>query len=452
MAAAPQESRALGFWLCLSLCIGTFIGSGIFLLPAQLAPYGWNAVFAWLITIGGALCLAYVFARLARALPEAAGPYAYVDHAFGPAAAFTVAWSYWISTWVGNAGIAVAAIAYLSPFAPGLTATPLAATVSSVVLIWLLTLLNCFSLRGAGRFQLLTVLVKLVPLLVVAGLAILLFGRGQPLAAAPLRSADLSLSGINAAATLTLWAMLGLEAPAIASRAVRDPERTVPRATLIGTLIVGLLYLATATPIDLFLPAGELAASDTPFNLFVGRFWDPGLARLLGLFAAISCIGALNGLTLVQGELPLAMARHGAFPRWFAQTTKRGTAARAILLSSTLATLLLAAKAGGTVGQVFTFMILLSTAGALILYLACALAALRLQWTGLMPRAVGLSMIAAAAALYSLWTLYGAGYDASFWGVILLAAGIPVYLLMRLAARSSRAAAAPPAASPESAA
>jgi APA family basic amino acid/polyamine antiporter len=448
MASDPSlhEGRALGFWLCLSLCIGTFIGSGIFLLPAQLAPYGWNALFGWLITIGGALCLAYVFAALTRALPEAAGPYAFVDHAFGPGAAFAVAWSYWISTWVGNAAIATAAISYLSLFAPGLTATPAATAAAAVALLWLLTMLNCVSLRAVGGFQLVTVIIKLVPLVVVIGLAAYVLAMGRQGAHVPLRAEDLHISSINAAAALTLWALLGVEAPSIASRTVRDPERTIPRATLIGTALVGLLYILASTPIAMFLPADELAHSDAPFALFVAHFWDPRLALLIGLFAAISCIGALNGLTLIQGELPLAMARNGAFPSWFAKTSRRGTAVRSILLSSSLATVLILARVGGSVSQLFIFMVLLSTAAALILYLACALAALRLQQKRLMPRSAALTLLAAIAALYSVWTLYGAGYEATVWGAVLLAAGIPVYLLMR---RSNRAAAATPAASPE---
>jgi APA family basic amino acid/polyamine antiporter len=442
MEQRPVARRAFGFWLCLSLCIGTFIGSGIFLLPAQLAPYGWNALFAWLITIGGALCLALVFARLTRALPEAAGPYAFVGRAFGPGAAFTVAWSYWISTWVGNAAISVAAISYLSLFVPALTATPAATAAAALALLWLLTLLNCLSLRAVGGFQLVTVIIKLVPLLVVIGLAchVLATGRQGPIV--PLRAQDLHLSSINAAAALTLWALLGVEAPSIACGTVRDPERNVPRATLIGTAVVGLLYILASTPIATFLPAAELTRSDAPFALFVAHFWDPRLALLIGLFAAISCIGALNGLILVQGELPLAMARNGAFPAWFAKTSHRGTAVRSILLSSSLATMLILTRAGGSVSQLFVFMILLSTAAALILYLACALAALRLQQRGVMPRSRAVSLVAGVAALYSVWTLYGAGYEAAAWGAALLAAGIPVYFLMRRASGAVPAATA----------
>jgi APA family basic amino acid/polyamine antiporter len=445
MTSGPSqhESRALGFWLCLSLCIGTFIGSGIFLLPAQLAPYGWNALFAWLITIGGALCLALVFARLTRALPEAAGPYAFVGHAFGPGAAFTVAWSYWISVWVGNAAIATAAISYLSLFAPALTATPAATAAAAIALLWLVALLNCVSLRAAGGFQLVTVIIKLVPLLVVIGLAAYVVASGRQGPVVPLRAQDLHLSSINAAATLTLWALLGVEAPSIASRTVRDPERTIPKATLIGTALVGLLYVLVSTPIAMFLPADQLARSDAPFALFVAHFWDPRLALLIGLFAAISCIGALNGLTLIQGELPLAMARNGAFPLWFARTSRRGTATRSILLSSGLASVLILARAGGSVSQLFIFMILLSTAAALILYLACALAALRLQQKGVMARSATMSLVAGLAALYSVWTLYGAGYEATAWGAALMAAGIPVYFLMRRATRAAKSRSAP---------
>jgi APA family basic amino acid/polyamine antiporter len=248
-----------------------------------------------------------------------------------------------------------------------------------------------------------------------------------------LRPEDLSLNRINAAAALTLWAMLGVEAASIASRTVRDPERTVPRATLLGTLAVGLIYLLVSTPVALLLPGSEVAASNAPLALFVERYWSPNLGLFIALFAAVSVIGTLNGLTLLQGELPLAMARHGAFPRWFAVTSPRGTAVRAQLLSTSLATVLLLVNATRSLGGLFTFMALLSTTAALILYLACALAALRLQQTRRMARSWGLGTLAALGALYSVWTLYGAGYEATGWGAALLIAGGPVYWIMRRA-------------------
>ena len=432
--------------MCLALVVGTFIGSGIFLLPAQLAPFGWNSVFGWLITISGALCLAFVFARLAQALPKAAGPYAYVGEAFGQLPAFVVAWSYWISIFVGNAAIATAAVSYLSLFVPTLASEPGYGAVTSIALVWILTAINCTSVRAGGGVQLATVLIKLVPLLVVIVIAALVLGSGAPTEVPPLQSADISLSSINAAGALTLWALLGFEAASIGARNVRDPARNVPRATIVGTLIVGVIYLLTATPVTLFLPAGEVAASNAPFALFVGNYWNPVAAGFVGLFAAISAIGALNGLVLISGEFPLALARNKTFPQWFAKLSPRGIAVRAQILSSALTSILIAANYSRSLGGLFALMALLSTAAALVLYFACALAALRLQSAGLLRRSALLTLVASAGILYALWTLVGAGYEALGWGALLLAAGVLVYFVMKRVERSTPA---PAAARPE---
>lgn len=445
-----NEVRQLGFWMCLALVIGTFIGSGIFLLPAQLAPYGWNALIGWLVTISGALCLAWLFGWLAKALPLAGGPYAYVGEAFGPLPAFVVAWSYWVSLWAGNAAIAIAAASYLSLFVPALASMPGAAALTAVGILWGLTYLNCISVRAGGGFQLLTVAIKLVPLMVVIFIAAVVISTGEPTAAQPFDAAQISLNSVNAAAALTLWALLGFEAASIASRNVRDPARNVPRATIIGTLVVGLIYLLVATPVTMFMPESQVAASNAPFALFVGHYWSPAFGSLIGLFAAISAIGALNGLILIQGELPLAMARDGAFPPWFSKTAANGVAVRAQLVSTGLATLLVAANYSRSMSDLFAFMALLSTAAALILYLACALAAGRLQLQRRLGGPWFVLPIAFVASVYALWTLYGAGEEPIRWGALLLIVGIPVYFTMRLNSLwSTPAPAAAPAAPPE---
>jgi APA family basic amino acid/polyamine antiporter len=442
-----ENDRQLGFWMCLALVIGTFIGSGIFLLPAQLAPFGWNATIGWIVTISGALGLAYLFGQLARTLPYAGGPYAYVGEAFGPLPAFVVAWSYWVSLWAGNAAIAIAAVSYLSLLIPALAGV---AAFAAIAILWALTLLNCVSVQAGGRFQMLTVAIKLVPLLVVIVIAAYVVGSDQPTAAPPFDSAQISLSSVNAAAALTLWALLGFEAASIASRNVKDPARNVPRATVIGTLVVGVLYLLVATPVTMFLPQSEVAGSNAPFALFVSHYWSPTFGSLIAVFAAVSAMGALNGLILIQGELPLAMARDGTFPRWFATTAENGVAVRAQLLSTGLATLLVAANFSRSTSALFAFMALLSTAAALILYLSCALAAGRLQLSGRLKGPWIVLPIVVFASIYALWTLYGAGTEPIAWGALLLIIGIPVYFGMRLNSLwSSPAQAAAPAAPPE---
>jgi len=440
--------RVLGLWTCLALVVGNMVGSGIYMLPAALAPYGWNAVLGWTVTVGGSLCLAFVFARLARSFPEAGGPYAYSRLAFGRGAAFALAWSYWISIWVANAAIAVAAVSYLSLFAPALGGDPRLAAGATLALLWTLTLLNAASLRAAGGFQLATTLIKVVPLILAILLgAVLIGGGGGP--ADQAAQQPVGLGAINAAAALTLWAMLGFESATIPASSVREPQRNIPRATLIGTLLVGILYLLASSAVALLSPAAEVAGSAAPFADFVGAQLGPGAAMAVAACAAISMIGALNGWVLLQGQVPLAMARDGAFPGWFGAAGAAGTPARALLLSSGLASLLVLANYSRTLAQLWEFMALLATVAALILYLICGMAALKLMATRAMPRSTMVAVLATVGTLYALWTLLGAGWEATAWGAVLLASGVPVYLLMAVARRSSRAAADGPAASPE---
>lgn len=449
---SPREGRALGFWLALALVVGNFIGSGIFLLPAQLAPYGWNAFLGWVITIAGALCLAFVFGRLARAMPAAPGPFTYVEDAFGAPAAFMVSWSYWISILVGNAALGAAAVSYLSLFFPQLATVPGLGAIVSIALVWAFTAANCISVRLGGGIQAVTVVAKLVPLVAVILITILVLASGRHDPVPAFHPSDLGLGSINAAATLTLWALLGVECASVAARNVRDPGRNVPRATMIGTVLVGIVYIVVSSGVAMLLPQSQVAQSNAPIALYVSHYWNPGLALVVGAFATVSVLGALNGFILLQGEMPLVMAKGGGFPHWFAKTSRAGIPVRAHILSSLCTSLLLLANYSSSLAELFQFTILLATSSTLILYLSCSLAALRLQQNRLMPYSRALTIIAAVAALYSIWTLWGAGLDALKWGAVLLLAGGLIYGLMRAVNRSSPGAAANPAASPESAA
>ena len=272
---ANQHNNAakppMGIWMALALVMGSMIGSGVFLLPASLAPLGWNSVIGWLITVSGAMCVAAVFARLARALPHAGGPYAYAKAAFGPGAGFAIAWAYWISMWVGNAAIATGAVSYLSELFPALKATGWSVA-ATLVVVWFFTLINLKGAKLAGQVQLVSTIVKLIPLIAVIGLAAYVLVSDGTSAIRPFRAEEINLAQISAATILTLWAMLGLETATVPADKVRDPERTVPRATLLGTGSAGIIYIFVCSAVVLMLPAAVTAASDAPFAEFVGRF------------------------------------------------------------------------------------------------------------------------------------------------------------------------------------
>ena len=423
-----SEVRQLGFWMCLALVVGNMIGSGIFLLPANLAPYGMNAIWGWIITIGGALCLATVFAALAKAMPDAGGPYDYVARSLGAPPAFFVLWSFWISTWVTNSAIAIAAVSYLSSLAPDAFANPIVPALSAIGFVALFTAVACTGAQVSGRVQIMTSVLKVMPLIAAMVIALMVIGGGdKPAEFAPM---PVTPPSIAAAAALTLWAMLGFECATVPAGRVQNPERTIPRATMIGTLAVGLIYLAASSAVFLLLPADVAAKSPAPFAALVGSFWGPTAATFVVFFAAISCLGALNGWVLLQGEVPLTLARRGVFPQWFGKVNSRGMPVRAQILGSTLSSLLVAANYTKGLTQLFAFMALLATVATLVLYLVASVGALRLMLTGKMPGGIMLA-VTLVGAVYAIWTFYGAGSEASLWGLLLLMTGIPVLLWMR---------------------
>jgi basic amino acid/polyamine antiporter, APA family len=434
--SAQKRPQLLGFWMCVALVVGNSIGSGVFLLPASLAPFGLNSVIAWGFTACGAILLAIVFAQLSRAFPQAGGPYAYVNLAFGPFTAFIVAWGYWISIWVGNVTIATGAVSYLSPLMPWIASVPGASAVVTLVVLWLLTLVNCYGIKASGWVQSVTTVLKILPLVAISALGL---WSVRPATVAAAAGIPLSLSGTTAAATLTLWALLGLESATIPASKVRDPGRIIPLATLLGTVITALICVVACTTVLLLVPPKTLASSNAPFAELAAQFWGATAGKVLAVFAAISGFGALNGWILLQGELPNVMAKNGVFPRIFARDSARFTPTFALLFTSGLVSVLILMNYQRSMVSMFTFMALLSTTACLVLYLLCSLALLRLQWTGQMSaargRVVPLAVVGVIATIFSLWAIVGAGAEAVLWGGVLLLLGVPMYGLIRNNAR-----------------
>jgi len=359
-----------------------------------------------------------VLAALTKRLPGTGGPPEMVAAAFGPIMGFAVGWIYLVSIWTTNVAIAVAAISYLSIFLPVIGKAPGLAAASGFALLWLLTLLNIRGAKAAGGFQILTVALKLIPLMVVFVIIVVVLVKQGAAPLRPFPVEGLQLPAVTASAALTLWALLGFESASACADKVADPARTIPRATMIGTAVTGLIYLLICSGIALLLPEAVAAHSDAPFATFVARFWSPGPSYFIALFAAISAVGALNGWLLLQGEVPLAMARAGQLPQWFAKTDARGTPVRALVISSIIGSLLLLSNSLRGMGDLFQTMALLSTSATLWLYLCCALTALKFRLV--LP-------VAAVGVVYSLWTLWGAGLDISGYSLLLMFLGFPLY-------------------------
>ncbi|MHB8911073.1 MAG: amino acid permease [Lysobacter sp.] len=415
--------RPLGFWSATALVVGSMIGSGVFLLPAALAQYGGASLIGWGITLCGALLLALTFARLAMRWPQTGGPYVYARNAFGELPGFVVAWSYWVSIWCANAAIAVAFAGSVGAIFPAATATPVRAAGCALAGLWVCSAINLAGVREAGRMQVVTTVLKVLPLVLFGGVALWFVEARQ---FHPFNPTSDSLPQVaQATVALTLWAFLGLEAATVPAGSIRDAERTVPRATIVGTLIAGVATILACTAVLGLLPAEVLKDSQAPMADTARLLWGPAAGIALAVVAAVSCFGALNGWVLISAQLPLAAARDGLFPSLFARLDAHGTPVVGVLVSGALASALVVSNYSRSLVQVFTFSILLSTAATLLPYVVSSAAWL---WRG----AGGTSRTIAAAALaYSLYALAGIGGESLLWGAVLVAAGLPVYWLMR---------------------
>lgn len=415
--------QQLGLAMAVALVMGNMIGSGVFLLPASLAAFGGLSLAGWVLSAAGATCLAIAFARLAHLVPAAGGPYAYTRMAFGDVPAFLVAWGYWISTWSTLAALAVAGVGYLDPFIPTIVRTPALAAILAISLVWVFVAINVAGVRRAGQVQVLTTIVKILPLALIGITGVYYFDSSafRVTAAGPREMA----AGVTEVATLTLWAFLGLECATIPAGNIANPARTIPRATVIGTLLAAAIYIVSTIGVMSIVPAGMLVTSTAPFADAARVVFGSTAGGLVALGAAISCFGALNGWTLVVGQVPLAAARDGLFPKAFMRVSGNGTPVTGTVIAGVLATLLISANYTRGLVDLFTFIILLATLATLIPYTFCALATFRVG-TATMSRSM--RVVAGFAFLYSLWAIGGAGAETVYWGFLLLMAGLPVYV------------------------
>lgn len=390
-----------------------------------------SSVWGWTITAAGALLLAYVFAALSRALPQAGGPYAFTRLAFGEPVGFAISWAYWVSAWVGSAAIATGSVSYLLRLFPQVPAS--AAPQVTLCVLAVLTFINCRGLKMAGGVQLLTTVLKLLPLLAIVGFALVKAGAGE---FADVPAAPFQLDTATAAATLTLWALLGFESATVPADRVVDAQRVVPRAILSGTLLVAMICVIACTVVQLALPPAQLTQSSAPFADLASLWWGDAAAWWLTLFVVISGIGCLNGWILVQAEIPRAMAMDGTFPALFARHSRRDTPVFGLVFTSALVGALVLANFSKSMVELFTFMILVSTSVTLVVYLVCSLAAIRLAWRGEVGtqgwRFRALVTAALCGSIYSLWALYGAGLRPLLWSLGLMLAGLPVYAYVRV--------------------
>lgn len=426
-----------------ALVVGSIVGVGIFNLPTSLAGYGPITLVSMGLTTIGAVALAALFASLSRRMPADGGPYAYARTAFGNKLGFANAWSYWITAWAGNAAIAVGWVLYVEVFI-NKGQVKIWSILLVLVGLWVPALINLSGMKNMGSFQVITTVLKFAALafMGIIGIFYIKSANFHPWNV----SGGSDVSAIGGGMAIALFSYLGVETAAVAAAKVRDPDRNVPRATMLGTLATAVVYMLSLTAVFGIVPTHTLANASAPFStavnaMFGGTFWGNAMAVVV----IISGIGALNGWTMISAEMPRAAAKDGLFPERFKQLNSRDVPAYGIVFSTALASIAMLINYLGSDGAtVFTTLVLMTGITAAIPYAFSAAAQIKWRIADQKkietPRFVRDMIVAVLAFVFSLlFIYYSRNTGHSFWvywapffmtiGAFLL--GIPVYRRQR---------------------
>lgn len=422
-----EAGRKMSLMQATMLVAGNMIGTGVFLLPVNLAHVGGIAIFGWLIATAGVAALGLAFAKLGQLQPQQGGPYAYARDFLGPYAGFQTNYVYWFGNWIGNIAIAVAAVGYLAELIPSIGDPP-ASVLATAGVIWLLTFANILGPRMVGALETWTMTLALVPILAIALLGWLWFDAAIFMAGWNV-SGESSLHAVSRAASMALWAYMGIESAIVSAGVIENPARNVPLATLIGLGLAAIVYLLSSSVIMGILPNDTLRKSHAPFaeaaRLALGA---PG-AIIISVCAVLKSIGSLGGWMLLVGQSAKAAADDGMFPRVFARLNANGVPGRGLLIVALLMTLVLFATMSPTLAGQFNQIVDLAVILIVVPYVYTAVATVKVIHDAGLPAATfrTYKWIALAAVVYCVWAVIGGDPQAVVHAMAALLMSVPLY-------------------------
>ena len=427
----PAQAKGLTLWPATALVTGTIIGAGIFTQPSWLAQYGPISILGFAITAFGSLMLALVFSSLARRTPDVGGPYAFSRQGFGDFVGFQSAWTYWIGAWVGVGAIASSLVVYLGVLIPAVVENRLLSTVVAVGAIALLTFLNTQGVVTGGLVSLILTILKVVPLLLIGTLGFLAFDASN---LGPFNASGLPpLEVLTAVMAYTLFSFIGVEAATIPAGDVHEPDKTIPRATMIGTIAAAAVYLLSTTAVFGAVEQSELANSDAAFSVAAANMFGDWASDAVAVVAVISCLGAMNGLLLLSGQIPMAAEFDGLAPKVFGKLNMRHAPGTGLIISGLLAAGILALSfGGGGLGDAVAQLVLVSAVATMVSYAFSAGA--EIKWLALDRGKVPVShiarkmAIAVLALVFTILAFYGGGVQEIYWLWMLIVLGVPLYI------------------------
>jgi putrescine:ornithine antiporter len=404
------------------------MGSGIIMLPTNMAQVGAISLLSWAVTAVGSMAIAYGFAQAGLLNQRPGGLAAYAEDAYGKPGYFQVFFLYFLSLAIANVAVASSAVGYLSAFAPWLSSTPIATGVGVIALLWLTTVANFGGPRLTGRIGAVTVWGVILPVGLISTIGWLWFDAGTFAAAWNPKSIGW-VKGMGSSIALTLWAFLGLESAAQNSAAVENPKRDVPLACMLGTVGAAVIYILSTTVIQGIVPNADLANSSGPFGLAFARMFNPTIGSIVMALAVMAAVGSLLGWQFTLAQTAKSAADDHMFPSFFAKATPQGAPIAGMVVMGVVQSVMALATISPTLSEQFSALVNLAVVTNVIPYLV-ALSALPLMMQAVgvgQPKYQRVVMVAVVAMLYSIYAVYASGKDAVFGGMLAMGIGYAIW-------------------------
>jgi putrescine:ornithine antiporter len=417
-----QEQKKMNLTQLTFMVAVNMMGSGIIMLPANMAQVGAISLLSWLVTAVGSMAIAYGFAQAGIFNQRSGGMAAYAEDAYGKSGYFQVFLLYFLSLAIGNVAIAISAVGYLSAFFPGMSVTPVATCLSVISLLWLTTFANFGGPSITGKIGSVTVWGVIIPVGFISVFGWFWFSSDT--FAAAWNPQGLSIAeGMGSSIALTLWAFLGMESAAQNSSAVENPKRNVPLACLFGTLGAAVVYVLSTAVIQGIVPNAELAESTGPFALAYAKMFNPTIGNIIMALAVLACLGSLLGWQFTIAQTGKSAAEERMFPAFFAKVNKMGAPITGMLVLGVVQTFLALSTISPSLSEQFSALVNLAVVTNVIPYIVALSSLVIMMKTANVSASVYTRnvFILVIALAYSIFAIYASGKDAVLGGMLVLA-------------------------------
>lgn len=419
MAEATPQKKKMNLIQLTFIVAVNMMGSGIIMLPANMAQVGAISLLSWIVTALGSMAIAFGFAQAGLFNQRPGGMSAYAEDAYGKPGYFIVFLLYFLSLAIGNVAIGISAVGYLAGFFPVLTSTPVMTCIGLIALLWLTTAANFGGPNITGRIGSVTVWGVIIPVGLLSVIGWFWFSR-ETFSAAWNPSGLSIAEGIGSSISLTLWAFLGMESAAQNSEAVENPKRDVPLACMFGTLGAAVIYILSTTVIQGIVPNAELAASTGPFALAYAQMFNPTIGRIIMALAVLACLGSLLGWQFTIAQTAKSAAEGRMFPALFRRVNAAGAPVAGMIVLGVVQTLLALMTISPTLSEQFSALVNLAVVTNVLPYVISLSALMVMMKAANVPEGKYRlnTTIVTIGMIFSVFAIYASGKDAVFGGMI----------------------------------